>query len=131
MKIKHFAYGALPYRVVAEVRFVGADLLVIISGGDKPHIGSVAVALPRPSLQDGRVMSATSSVYNFLGHKDQVIAQRMAEALSSGLNRQVVVVAGFHKDSISKKGIEKVTKNCDCLARKIAQDFSVAYTSSK
>jgi len=121
VKAKLFACGTLPYSVAAEVRLLGSDLLVILSGGDKPHMGSVAVALPRPSLQDDRVMSSTSSVYNFLGHKDQVIAQRVAEVLSSGLNRHVVVVAGFHVDRISEKGIEKVIKNCDRLAREICK----------
>jgi hypothetical protein len=131
VKAKLFAYGALPYRVTAEVRSLGSDLLVILSGGDKPHIGSVAVAVPRPSLEDHRVMSSTSSVYNFLGHKDQVIAQRVAEVLSSRLNRQVVVVAGFHRERISGKGIEKVIENCGRLARKIAQGLSVDFTFSK
>ena len=119
MKRKTFSCGSPPYKVEAQVTLIGSDLLVVLYGGSKPHIGSVAVALPRPSLRDKKQMSSTSSVYNFLGHKDYVIAQRVAELLSSRLNKNVVVVAGIHIDRISKKGIAKVIENCDKLAQKI------------
>ena len=119
MEVKKFSFGSMPYTVQAEVRLLGADVLVILSGGTKPHIGSIAVALPRPSLRDEEIVSATSSVYNFLGHKDHVIAQRVAEMLSSRLNRNVVAVAGFHIDKISPEGISRVVENCDELVKVI------------
>lgn len=118
-KGKRFVSGARPYKLTAEVTIIGSDLLVVISGGDRPHIGSVAVAMPRPSLQNRALMSATSSVYNLPGHKDQVIAQHVAEELSSKLNRTVVVTAGFHVDAISGKGIENVRANAARLAQRI------------
>ncbi len=119
IRAKTFVSGALPYKLSAEVKFVGADLLVVISGGDTPHIGSVAVALPRPSLQNRRVISATSSVYNVLGHKDQAIVQRVSEVLAATLNCTVVVTAGFHLDGISRVGIKRVLENAEKLAEKI------------
>ena len=119
MKKKTFSCGSPPYKVEAQVTLIGSDLLVSLYGGSKPHIGSVVVALPRPSLRDKKQMSSTSSVYNFLGHKDYVIAQRVAELLSSRLNKNVVVVAGIHIDGISKKGIAKVIENCDKIAQEI------------
>jgi len=119
VKRKTFSCGSPPYKVEAQVTLIGSDLLVSLYGGSKPHIGSVVVALPRPSLKDKKQMSSTSSVYNFLGHKDYVIAQRVAELLSSRLNKNVVVVAGIHIDGISKKGIAKVIENCDKIAQEI------------
>jgi hypothetical protein len=118
-KAKTFVSGALPYKLSAEVKFIGSDLLVVISGGDKPHIGSVAVAMPRPSLRNRPAMSATSSVYNVPGHKDQAIAQRASEVLSAKLNCTVVVTAGFHSDGISREGIKRVLENAEKLAEKI------------
>jgi hypothetical protein len=38
------------YNLSASVRLIGEDVLVAIWGGEKPHIGAVAVAQPRPSL---------------------------------------------------------------------------------
>jgi gallate decarboxylase subunit D len=119
-KAAAFVSGAHPYKLSAEVKFIGADLLVVVSGGDAPHIGSVAVALPRPSLRNRRIISATSSVYNLPGHKDQVIAQRVSEALASRLNCTVVATAGFHRDGISREGIERVLENAETLAEKIS-----------
>lgn len=118
-KADTFVSGAHPYKLSAEVKFIGDDLLVVVSGGDAPHIGSVAVALPRPSLHDRRIMSATSSVYNLPGHKDQVIAQRVSEVLASQLNCTVVATAGFHRDGISTAGIKRVLENAERLAQKI------------
>ncbi len=124
MEVKRFSFGSMPYTVHAEVRLLGADVLVILSGGTKPHIGSIAVALPRPSLTNEAIVSSTSSVYNFLGHKDHVIAQRIAEMLSSRLNRNVVAVAGFHIDKISPEGISRVVENCDELAKVIYKEIA-------
>ena len=124
MELKRFSYGSSPYTLEAEVRLLGADLLVVLSGGTKPHIGSIAVALPRPSLANDGIVSSTSSVYNFVGHKDHVIAQRVSELLSSQLNRNVVVVAGFHIDKISEEGIARVIENCDELAKAIYKEIS-------
>jgi hypothetical protein len=124
MEVKTFSFGSTPYKVYAEVRLLGDDILVILSGGTKPHIGSIAVALPRPSLSDEEIISSTSSVYNFLGHKDHVIAQRVAEMLSSRLNRNVVAVAGFHIDTITQEGITRVVENCDELAEEIYKEIA-------
>ena len=124
MEEKKFSFGSMPYTVHAEVRLLGADVLVILFGGTKPHIGSIAVAHPRSSLTDEKIISSTSSVYNFLGHKDHVIAQRVAEILSSRLNRNVVAVAGFHIDKITQEGISRVVENCDELAKKIYNEIA-------
>ena len=125
MKKATFSCGRSPYRVKAEVSCIGSDILVALFGGSKPHIGSVAVALPRESLKNKDVMSATSSVYNFLGHKDGVVAQRLSETLAAKLNRKVVVVAGIHIEGITSKGIEEVVKNCDEIATKICKHVNL------
>lgn len=39
-------------RIVISVKFVGDDMLIIVEGGDKPHIGTAVLAVPRPSLTD-------------------------------------------------------------------------------
>ena len=39
--------AAPDYRIEAEARRIGDDVLVCIYGGDKPHIGAVAAAEPR------------------------------------------------------------------------------------
>lgn len=64
------------YNIEAHVRLIGQDLLVAISGGEKPHIGAVSVAQPRPSLKDPKHTSATASVICLIGHKEDEIAKK-------------------------------------------------------
>jgi hypothetical protein len=103
------------YDVEAHVRSIGEDLLVAISGGEKPHIGAVAAAQPRPSLKDPTVTSATASVICYVGHKEDELAKRAAEKLASSFNTRVVVTAGIHWDNLSEEGIQKVIRHSRML----------------
>ena len=99
------------YDLEAFVRKIGRDLLVAIWGGERPHIGAVAVAQPRPSLKDAGLRSATASVFCYPGHKDDIIAKEAAEKISSDLNANVTVTAGMHWDGIDEEGIKEVIAN--------------------
>jgi len=103
------------YDLEASVRLIGQDLLVAIWGGEKPHIGAVAIAQPRPSLKDPEVMSATASVICLPGHKEDELAKAVSEILAAALNTPVVVTAGIHWDNISKDGIQRVIENSKIL----------------
>jgi hypothetical protein len=98
------------YNLEALVKGIGPDILVAIWGG-RSHIGAVGVAQPRPSLRDKRKISATASVFCFLGHKDDVVAKEAAERISSAVNANVVVAAGIHWDDIDEGGITCVMEN--------------------
>ncbi|MGD8524504.1 MAG: hypothetical protein PVF56_25390, partial [Desulfobacterales bacterium] len=63
------------YDLTASIRWIGPDLLVAIWGGEKPHIGAVAMAQPRPSLKDPEVTSSTASVFSYVGHKEDDLAK--------------------------------------------------------
>ena len=99
---------------------VGDDLLVCLWGGDQPHIGAVAFALPRPSIADPAVTSSTSSVLTLLGHKEDVVAKAVSERLSARLNRNVVVCAGMHWDHLERRSIDGIVEECLRLADSIA-----------
>jgi hypothetical protein len=112
------------YRLEASVQEIGNDLLIAIWGGDKPHIGAVAVAQPRPSLKDSSVVSATASVFCYVGHKDDVIAKESAEKLSAALNRNVTVTVGIHWDDLQEVGIKTVVENSQQLVNTIIAEIS-------
>ena len=99
----------------AHVRSIGKDLLVAISGGEKPHIGAVAAAQPRPSLKDPKVTSATVSVICYVGHKEDDLAKGAAEKLAASFNTRVVVTAGIHWENLNEEGIQKVIDNSKLL----------------
>lgn len=100
--------GNKPIHIEAKVISIGEDLCVIISGGDKPHIGCVTASLSRPSLLDPNVISATTSVINFTGHKDDEVARYVSHKLSSTLNRNVVATGGIHIHNITEEEIKKI-----------------------
>lgn len=104
----------------------GEDLCVIIAGGDRPHIGCVTLSVPRPSLDDPSAISATTSVLNLVGHKDDEVARYVSHEVSSRLNKNVVVACGIHVDDITAEKIrivrELMHKLTDALVKNIEQD---------
>ncbi|UCF91170.1 MAG: hypothetical protein JSW39_23305 [Desulfobacterales bacterium] len=107
------------YDLSASARLIGRDLLVAIWGGEKPHIGAVAVAQPRPSLKNPEITSASASVICIIGHKEDELAKATAEVLAATLNTRVVVTAGIHWDNIAAEGIRSVIRNSEILVEMI------------
>lgn len=101
---------------------VGEDLCVVISGGDTPHIGCVTLSVPRPSLADETGRSATTSVLNLVGHKDDEAARYVSHLLSSKLNKNVVVTGGIHVDNITDKEIRIVLELLKELTATVIQN---------
>jgi hypothetical protein len=96
------------FSIRGSVQKLGQDILVSIWGGTRPHIGAVGMATPRPSLQDPKKWSATSSNFTFVGHKEDMVVKTISEKLASRLKANVVVAAGIHWDEISPKDIEVI-----------------------
>ena len=107
MYLKHATEGRL--KICFQAIAVGKDLCVILSGGTKPHIGCVTLSTPRTSLADPQAISATTSVVNRIGHKDDGVANYVSHTISSALNTHVVVACGIHVDSITVSEIEVVS----------------------
>ena len=102
------------------VHRAGDDVLLLLSGGTVPHIGSVVVASPRPSLT-GVGRAATSSVINRSSHYDEIPARRCAESLAKALGIQVVCACGIHTDQADATVINNILAVCDELTRDAKQ----------
>lgn len=89
---------------------MGTDLCVALFGGDKPHIGAVALSQPRPSLDDAEKTSASTSVITLLGHKEDQLARDVAKRLAITIKANVSVACGVHLDDITADEIETVCK---------------------
>lgn len=99
-------------------------LIITILGGEKPHVGAVAVGVPRPSLKDPSKLSATSSVFTLSSHKDDEIAKPMAEKIAKKLNQTTVVVAGVHVEKASKLEIRELLTNAKKAGNEFIRRFS-------
>lgn len=91
-----------------EINPVGDDIFILIRGGDKPHIGSAVLAIPRKSLRDENKISCTSSVLNVTGHKDEKICRYVAETFCKRYNSVAVCAGGFHCDNLTAAQIQEV-----------------------
>jgi len=109
------------YDLEASAKWIGEDLLVAIWGGERPHIGAVALAQPRPSLKDPGRTSSTASVFCVVGHKEDAVAKKASEFLSAALNTRVVATAGIHWENLDEEGIRKIVQHVDSLVKYIAQ----------
>lgn len=90
---------------------IGDDLVILLSGGEKPHIGCVVQAVPRPSLNNDGAISVTSSVLNLTGHKDEFLCRKLAEKRCRETAKVVVCTGGVHMDHITKEQIDILLKN--------------------
>lgn len=90
------------------VNELGSDLCVFVTGGTSPHIGSVSMSVPRVSLNCAERTSATTSTYNFIGHKDDVISNLFSSSLAAALDKNVVALCGIHIDDIDMNSIELI-----------------------
>jgi gallate decarboxylase subunit D len=96
------------FKMNGLVHEVGSDILVSIWGGTRPHIGAVGMAIPRLSLINPKKWSATSSIFTFVGHKEDIIVKKMSEKLAARLRRNVVVTAGVHWDNLTPAEIKTI-----------------------
>jgi hypothetical protein len=107
------------FSIQARVQEMGRDVLVSLWGGDRPHIGAIGMATPRPSLKDPKKWSATSSNFTYVGHKEDTVVKMISEKLASRLRTNIVVVAGIHWDNIKPEEIEIIQDLTHKLGEKI------------
>lgn len=118
-----FQAGEGRLRITLLVTMTREGLVVQIYGGEKPHVGAVALSLPRPGLANPEKVSCNTTVLPLLGHKDDEIAKPVAEEIVKVWGSPVVVVAGIHVDDAGEKEIERLIKNCREATRALINDL--------
>lgn len=101
--------GRIRLRMVAHR--MGADLLVGLSGGDRPHIGAVALGHP-PGASTG----ATSELLALPGHREDALARELSARFAERLGGAVCVACGIHLEGILPSEIQDVLKMAEALA---------------
>ncbi len=105
--------------ICVEVKRLGSDYHILVSGGERPHVGCTVLAVPRPSLLDSGKVSSTASVLNVTGHKDEELCRYLAEKVSAGKNAVVVCTGGVHMDKITKEQIAEIVEAMESIAEQI------------
>lgn len=99
------------FRVFCRLFPTEEGVVAHLFGGERPHVGAAALAVPRPSLKGTGETSSTASVLTVIGHKDDELARPVALFLAAQLRVPVVVVAGVHVDGASRKDIARLLNN--------------------
>ena len=107
--------------ICVEIRRLGSDYHILVSGGERPHVGCTVLAVPRPSLDGSGRMSSTVSVLNVTGHKDEEVCSYLAEKVSAGKKATVVCTGGIHMDGITKEQIAEIVKAMQIIAVEIVE----------
>ena len=117
--IQEMSFG----KICAQINYAGEDLHILLTGGSRPHIGCTVLALPRTSLAGNGLGSATSSVLNVTGHKDEQLCRYLAEQAASFGKMTVVCSGGFHEDDITAAQIQEVQEAVRILTENIKEDL--------
>ncbi|MHB1136869.1 MAG: prenylated flavin chaperone LpdD [Coriobacteriia bacterium] len=104
-------HGVARTRVEAVIVSCGPDVSVCFGGGEGPHIGAVALAIPRPSLADPAAPSASASVLCVTGHKEDELARNAALEVATALGCRVSVSVGLHVDDATPADIREMAEN--------------------
>ena len=104
--------GTGRFRVAARLERCGGDLSAVVTGGELPHVGAVALAQYEPERR-----SATVSVLTAYGHRDDAVAVRFAKALAAAGHCSAAVTVGIHVDGADAAAIAQLRDHAEqCLA---------------
>ena len=92
----------------------GEGIHGLLTGGEKPHVGGMVLALPRPSLT-GEGWSADLYITPVPGHKDADVAATVAGLLARELRLPVALTAGIHSDNLSPAELSQIMGHCHTL----------------
>ena len=113
--------GRLQVKMLVTITSDG--LVAQVYGGDKTHIGAVAISNPRPGLADPGKISCSTIVVPLLGHKDDEIAKPVAEVIAKTWGSPVLLVVGIHVEKASKREIDILINNCKEAAAELTNDL--------
>lgn len=109
-RIYHSICGEKPYTVEAIGITCGDDVIVVVCGGTRYHVGATALAVSGCRING---LSSVASVLCVQGHKEDELARSSAEKLSSVLGCSVTVTIGIHIDNATSDEIHILCCNCD------------------
>ena len=97
--------GEGKYRVFLEEKKIDNDLIYILGGGERSHIGGVVICEPNKEPQ----------IIRLEGHYDDIVLKPIAEAACKKYNKKAAAIGGIHVDNASQEEIDLLVKNCKNL----------------
>lgn len=112
MKAVHKYSGNGKYKICLDVTETeGHGLICVLTGGELPHLGGVALASPGTELHGSLLSSCDVWSVTIPGHKDTELAQMLAKKLCTATQEPVSVNAGVHVNGAQKEEVEQLCAN--------------------
>lgn len=102
-------FGEGKYKVWLEQKKIGADIIYIVGGGERSHVGGVVICEP------GKPPNAI----RLEGHYDDIVLKSIAEKACKKYKTKVVAVGGVHVDNATQEEIDLLVENCKGLIQYI------------
>jgi hypothetical protein len=99
--------GEGKFKVFLEEKKIDDDLIYILGGGERSHIGGVVICEP----------GKEPNIIRLKDHYDDIVLKPIAVAACKKYKTKVVALGGVHVDNASKKDIDMLVKNCKELVK--------------
>ncbi|WP_167630686.1 amino acid decarboxylase [Listeria valentina] len=114
-KVKEFSISQENFTMQADVQIIEKDILIILTGGTNPHIGTITTR-----QMNGQIQNTAFPSHDGRFHKDDILARTVIQKISSLLVGNLVVTSGIHVNHISKKQIQASFEMAAILGEQIA-----------
>lgn len=101
MEIHKFQTNIEDFIMTVFVMQIGSDLLISVTGGDTPHIGTVTVTSKEHDYGNIRFPS-----HHDRYHKDDILSELIITHIKDYLPGNCVITSGVHVNNITRKQIE-------------------------
>lgn len=106
----NITYGEGRYEISLKVQVTTDGLSGLLTGGEKPHVGGMALSVPRTGQSGGKITCDTW-ITPRPGHRDAELAARVSESICSATNQTTAIVAGIHIGNAHKSEIALLVEN--------------------
>lgn len=109
--------------IQAQITTAGEDVVIVVAGGNRPHVGSVVLAQPCNSPRGSRRNEVSCSVMTIPPHKEEAVARPIAEAVCEASGQVTVVTAGIHETGLDAPGVRIYLDLAQRMATELAEKF--------
>lgn len=99
--------------VILDAYFMGEDLLILITGGDRPHLGTITAGARLEPIQTIQLQT----------HKEFYITEELSILLRKQFPGNFAICAGVHLDEIQKNEVKLLTDLCIDLGKELIEDL--------
>ncbi len=121
IKEVRICHGEGRYAISILALITTNGLSITLTGGEKPHVGGMAMSIPRQSTSGNDVHPACDTwITPVPGHKDAEVANTVAKLLCIETGQTTAVVAGIHIDQADQLEITTLVENSMTAAQMLA-----------